>query len=87
MAAYDYDLGDYSRPVTTDSDEAQAWFDRGLVWTYAYHHEEAIECFKKALAVDPRRGQERIAAALWSAERLGGGRMERLGGGIEAQGQ
>ena len=48
-----YDLGAYSRPVTTGSDAAQRWFDRGLNWVYAYHHEEAIECFKKALEADP----------------------------------
>jgi hypothetical protein len=28
-----YDLGSYSRRVTTRSPEAQRWFDRGLVWT------------------------------------------------------
>ncbi|MFA3917293.1 tetratricopeptide repeat protein [Ruegeria hyattellae] len=48
-----YDLGTYSRPVSTSSSEAQLWFDRGLAWTYAYNHEEAIECFRKALAADP----------------------------------
>ncbi len=26
-----YDLGDYSRAVSTQSEEAQQWFDRGLV--------------------------------------------------------
>jgi hypothetical protein len=31
MTAY-YDLGQYSRPVTTTSADAQAWFNRGLVW-------------------------------------------------------
>ncbi len=48
-----YDLGSYSRTVTTSSPEAQLWFDRGLVWTYAYNHEEAIVCFQKALEADP----------------------------------
>lgn len=47
-----YDLGTYSRKVTTSSDEAQLWFDRGLIWTYAYNHEEAIACFQKAVAAD-----------------------------------
>ncbi len=51
MSYYDVDV--YSRPITTSSSEAQLWFDRGLVWTYGYHHEEAIECFKKALEHDP----------------------------------
>lgn len=48
-----YDLGSHGRPVTTDSAEAQLWFDRGLVWTYAFHHEEAVACFEKAAAADP----------------------------------
>ena len=48
-----YDLGDYSRPITTSSAQAQQWFDRGLIWTYGYNHEEAIRCFQKALGYDP----------------------------------
>ncbi|MEX0348899.1 MAG: tetratricopeptide repeat protein [Paracoccaceae bacterium] len=48
-----YDLGAYSRLVSTASPDAQLWFDRGLIWTYAYNHEEAIECFRKAVEVDP----------------------------------
>lgn len=48
-----YDLGSYSRPVTTSSTDAQLWFDRGLNWVFAYNHGEAIACFKKALEADP----------------------------------
>ncbi|MGV6804679.1 MAG: hypothetical protein ACWA49_10770, partial [Ruegeria sp.] len=48
-----FDLGKYSRPVSADSD-AQVWFDRGLVWVFAYNHEEAIFCFEKAIAADPK---------------------------------
>ncbi|MEM7464036.1 MAG: tetratricopeptide repeat protein [Pseudomonadota bacterium] len=48
-----YDLGDYTRHITCSSPEAKQWFDRGLVWTYAYNHEEAIVCFRKALEADP----------------------------------
>lgn len=47
-----YDLGDYTRKITTSSKEAQLWFDRGLAWTYGYNHEEAINCFRKAFAAD-----------------------------------
>ena len=47
-----YDLGDYHRPVDTRSPQAQVWFDRGLVWAYAFNHEEAITCFERALALD-----------------------------------
>ena len=49
-----YDLGSYSRPITTTSPEAQLWFDRGLIWVYAYNHEEGVKCFRKALEHDPR---------------------------------
>ncbi|WP_075738672.1 hypothetical protein [Streptomyces acidiscabies] len=48
-----YDLGSYGRLVTTASAEAQKWFDRGLVWTYAFHHEEAVACFEEAVRADP----------------------------------
>ncbi|MFJ4526371.1 hypothetical protein ACIP4Y_36625 [Streptomyces sp. NPDC088810] len=48
-----YDLGSHGRPVTTTSSEAQTWFDRGLNWTYAFHHEEAVRCFEAAAAADP----------------------------------
>ncbi len=51
MAYYDIDV--YSRKVTTTSPEAQLWFDRGLVWTYAYNHEEAVACFTQAAEHDP----------------------------------
>ncbi|MFD7455920.1 MULTISPECIES: hypothetical protein [unclassified Streptomyces] len=48
-----YDLGTHSRPVTTASAEARLWFDRGLAWTYGFHHEEAVRCYEAAAAADP----------------------------------
>jgi len=48
-----YNLGDYSRKITTTSQEAQTWFDRGLNWTFNYNHDEAVACFERALAADP----------------------------------
>lgn len=50
---YPYDLGNYSCQVSTTSPTAQRWFDRGLIWTYGYNHQEAISCFRKAIAHDP----------------------------------
>ena len=47
-----YDLGDFSRSITTNSPEAQLWFDRGLNWVYGYNHGEAVACFQKALEHD-----------------------------------
>ncbi|MGE0768203.1 MAG: tetratricopeptide repeat protein [Hyphomicrobiaceae bacterium] len=48
-----FDLGSYSRKVTTSSAEAQVWFDRGLNWLFGFNHGEAIKCFGKALGHDP----------------------------------
>ena len=50
---YDYDLGTYSRAVSTASEQAQLWFDWGLIWCYGYHHEESEVCFRKAALADP----------------------------------
>ena len=47
-----YDLGAYHRAVDTPSPQAQVWFNRGLVWAYAFNHEEAIRCFERALQCD-----------------------------------
>ncbi|MFW0789773.1 tetratricopeptide repeat protein [Gordonia sp. CPCC 205333] len=51
-----YDLGSYHRSVDTQSPEAQVWFDRGLIWSYAFNHDEAIRCFERALEWDPELG-------------------------------
>lgn len=48
-----YDIDVYARQVTTSSPEAQLWFNRGLVWGYAYFHDEAVACFRKAASADP----------------------------------
>ena len=48
-----FDLGPYSRKITTASQDAQRWFDRGLNWMFGFNHGEAVKCFKKALEHDP----------------------------------
>jgi tetratricopeptide (TPR) repeat protein len=50
---YRFDLGSWTRRITTSSEAAQVWFDRGLTWTFAYNHEEAVSCFRRALGHDP----------------------------------
>ncbi len=52
MADY-YHLGSYGRAVSTSSADAQLWFDRGLVWCYAYNHDESVRCFRRAAELDP----------------------------------
>jgi hypothetical protein len=37
-----YDLGPYTRKITTPVPDAQLWFDRGLNWLYGFNHSEAI---------------------------------------------
>ncbi|MEM9257785.1 MAG: tetratricopeptide repeat protein, partial [Pseudomonadota bacterium] len=54
MSDYPFDLGCYSRSVTTDVPAAQTWFDRGLAWTHSYNHEEAVNCYQRATEADPQ---------------------------------
>ncbi|WP_030884898.1 tetratricopeptide repeat protein [Streptomyces sp. NRRL S-1868] len=62
MPDHPYDLGPHSRPVATASVQAQRWFDRGLVWSYSFNHDEAVRCFEQAAAHDPD-----CSAAHWGA--------------------
>ncbi|KAJ5611266.1 hypothetical protein N7510_007985 [Penicillium lagena] len=55
-----YDLGNFHLKVSTTSKEAQVWFDRGMLWTYCFNHDEAITCYKQAIAHD-----EDCALAYW----------------------
>lgn len=48
-----YDLGSFTREVSTKNPEAQRWVDRGLVWNYGFNHEESAKCFEKAITLDP----------------------------------
>lgn len=52
--SYPFDLGHYSRKISTRSKEAQAWFDKGLAWCYGYNHDEAVRCFQKAAKSNPK---------------------------------
>lgn len=55
-----YDLGGFHYEVSTQSPEAQVWFDRGLAMCHGFNHEEAVRCFQKAVAADPG-----MAMAYW----------------------
>ncbi|MDZ4775120.1 MAG: hypothetical protein SGI72_18535 [Planctomycetota bacterium] len=60
-ARYLYDdLGSATRAVTTQSSEAQRYFDQGLVLVHAFNHDEAIRSFTAASEIDPN-----CAAAWW----------------------
>lgn len=51
---YPFDLGSGTRPINTKSRDCQIWFDRGLLWTYGFNHEEAVRCFRHAILADPK---------------------------------
>ena len=46
-------LGEYSRPISTDSAEAQQWFDQALMLTWGFNHQAAERSFLKAVELDP----------------------------------
>jgi tetratricopeptide (TPR) repeat protein len=45
--------GPHRRTVDTSSAEAQAFFDQGLAFLYAFNHDEAIRSFRRAAELDP----------------------------------
>ena len=48
-----YNIDVYERLVSTTSSDAQLWFNRGLIWTNAYFHDEAVACFHRSIEADP----------------------------------
>ncbi|MBS0531759.1 MAG: hypothetical protein JSS22_20570 [Proteobacteria bacterium] len=48
-----FNLGAYSRTVSTSSPDAQRWFDMGLNWCFAFNKGEGVKCFRRALESDP----------------------------------
>jgi tetratricopeptide (TPR) repeat protein len=55
-------LGDFHRPATTSSPEAQKYFDQGMRYLWAFNHDEATRSFAKAAELDPN-----CAACYWGA--------------------
>jgi len=53
-------LGNAHYVVTTKSAEAQRYFDQGLRYVYAFHHEAAVRSFQRAGEIDPE-----LAMAWW----------------------
>ncbi len=49
-------LGSYHRPISSNSPQAQAYFDQGLRLLYAFNHEEAQAAFEEAARRDPTCG-------------------------------
>src|SRR6476646_143593 len=53
-------LGPVHHKVTTANAKAQAFFDQGLAYIYAFNHDEAVRSFQKAAELDPK-----MAMAYW----------------------
>ena len=62
-----YDLGTHHRAVSTRSAEAQKAFDQGLLWSFAFNHDEAERAFREAARLDPG-----LAMAWWGIALVNG---------------
>lgn len=46
-------FGNYTRTISTDSPDAQRWFNQGMQLTYGFNHDEAVRSFEMAALADP----------------------------------
>ncbi|TVR62137.1 MAG: hypothetical protein EA422_11650 [Gemmatimonadales bacterium] len=46
-------MGPYTRPISTSSEFAQAYFDQGIALTYGFAHAEGVRSFREAQRLDP----------------------------------
>jgi tetratricopeptide (TPR) repeat protein len=46
-------LGNLHRSITTSSEEAQRYFDQGLIFTFGFNHNAAIRSFEECARLDP----------------------------------
>ncbi len=64
-------LGGHTRKVTANAD-AQAYFDQGLAFLFAFNHDEAIRSFEQAAELDPD-----CAMAHWGEAIANGGHINK----------
>ena len=46
-------MGNHHHPITTSDEDAQRYFDQGLVIDFAFNHAESVRSFKAAQTLDP----------------------------------
>ncbi len=47
------DLGNYTFPISTNSKEAQRYFNQGIIFAYGFNHAEALRSLEAAAKLDP----------------------------------
>ncbi|HJW33725.1 MAG TPA: hypothetical protein VJ505_10210 [Holophagaceae bacterium] len=62
-----FNLGRHHRKVSTKVAGAQKAFDQGLIWAYAFNHDEAVRAFQEAARLDPG-----LAMAWWGIALVNG---------------
>ncbi len=62
-----FNLGRHHRKVSTQVPAAQRAFDQGLIWAYAFNHDEAVRAFEEAARQDPG-----LAMAWWGIALVNG---------------
>lgn len=62
-----FELGTWHRAVSTRNADAQRAFDQGLIWAYAFNHDEAMRAFDEAARLDPQ-----LAMAAWGIALVNG---------------
>ena len=65
-------MGPHTRTVTTDSPEAQAYFDQGLNWMYGFNHDEAVRSFTRAAEVCVMKTTTHVRAGIGPMVVVGG---------------
>lgn len=68
-----FELGSHGRPVSTKSAAAQKAFDQGLIWSFAFNHDEAERAFREAVRVDPG-----LAMAWWGIALVNGPHINNI---------
>src|SRR5512141_2920655 len=68
-----FDLGAHHRAVSTKSAAAQKAFDQGLVWSFAFNHDESERAFREAARVDPG-----LAMAWWGIALVNGPHINNI---------
>ena len=63
-------LGSYSRKITTDSPEAQRYFDQGQAFLHGFNHNAAIRAFQQASELDPKCAMAHWGIALASGPHI-----------------